>query len=434
MTNDGHGGPLDGVKVLEIAQVMAIPVCAVLLSDMGARVVKLEPPWGDAARYTMLPVLPGESRSFAVLNRGKRSVGLDLADGRSRPALEALVRWADVVLVSMKDADLEAYRVGYEHLRPLNPEMVYLEHTPLGHKGPMGGQGSYDLVVNGLSGLTALIGKARDGQPQYTQPAMSDMSTGFLSAMAVCAALYHRRATGKGQRIETSLLSSSLAAMANVAHDFPAADGGARERFLADLADLRARGAPYEDFQRARERSVRRASRGNIYYRYYRTKDAFISVGCLSPGLQAKFREATGIHDPRTDPGFDLSTEGGYQRMVDLQREAEELLRSRTTAEWTETFERCGIPCAPVNFPEEALDHPQVVENGFVIELEHSVLGPYRTFAPPVRMDRTPPRAQGAAPALAQHTEEVLREVGVDAELIASLMNDGVAGPNPLGT
>ena len=140
-------GALDGVKVLEIAQVMAIPICGVLLSDMGADVVKLEPPWGDASRYTMQPVFPGESKSFAVLNRGKRSVCLNIADKRCRPALEALMRWADVVLVSVKGEDLNSYRMGYDDLSPLNPQMIYLEHVPLGRTGPMGGLGSYDLVV-----------------------------------------------------------------------------------------------------------------------------------------------------------------------------------------------------------------------------------------------------------------------------------------------
>lgn len=425
-------GALDGVKVLEIAQVMAIPICGVLLSDMGADVVKLEPPWGDASRYTMQPVLPGESKSFAVLNRGKRSVCLDIADERSRPALEALVRWADVVLVSVKDADLDAYRIAYDHLRELKPDMIYLEHVGLGHLGPMGGLGSYDLVVTGLAGVTALIGREREGQPQYTQPAITDMGTGYLSAMAVCAALYARQTTGQGQRIETSLLATGMITVGNVAHDFRAVDPGVREEFLTGLAEARARGASYGELQAHRDRTVNRGRHGNIYYRYYKTLDSFISVGCLSPALQARYRDVTGLHDPRRDTGFDAHTREGWERISRFVAEAEALMQSRTTAEWTELFGQHKIPCGPVSFPEEAINDPQVTENEFVIDLDHELLGTYRTYAPPVRMDATPTRAQGPAPPLGKHTEEVLRAVGLDADAVASLMREGVAGARPL--
>ena len=421
-------GALDGIKVLEIAQVMAIPICGTMLSDMGADVVKLEPPWGDASRHTMQPILPGESKSFAVLNRGKRSVGLDIADQRSRPAVEALARWADVVLISLKTEDLSRYRLAYDDLRTFNEQMIYLEHVPLGLEGEMGGLGGYDLVVAGVAGLTALIGKERNGQPVYTQPAMTDIGTGYLSAMAVCAALYVRQTTGQGQRLETSLLATAMATQMNVAHWFAITDIPARDDFLQQLNELRATGASYSELQRLRDRTIRRAARGGIYYRYYRTKDSFISVGCLSPGLQAKFREATGVSDPRLEPEFDQDAPEGSGRLRRLVLEVEELMRSRTTAEWTELLREYKIPCGPINFPEEAIDDPQVTENHYVIELDHAVLGRYRTFAPPVRMDLTPTRARGPAPRLAHDTVEILREVGLEEHMISRLTADGVAG------
>ena len=421
-------GALDGVNVLEIAQVMAIPICGVVLSDLGADVVKLEPPWGDAARHTMLPVQPNESKSFAVLNRGKRSVGLDIADERSRPAVEALVRWADVILVSVKSEDLNAYKIGYDDLRPLNPQMIYMDHVPLGNKGPLAGLGSYDLVVTGLAGVTGLVGKERNGLPIYTQPAILDLGTGYLSAMAVCAALYARNISGEGQRIETSLLATAMITLCNSAHEFKAIDPEIAQQYRKDLVEARERGDSYEELQRLRERSVRRAARGNVYYRYYRTHDSFISIGCLSPKLQAKFRDAIGISDPRTSPDFDDSTDEGQQQVREVVKKAEEIMRSKTTAEWETLLRDVKIPCGPVNFPEEAIHDPQVVENEYIIELDHELLGPYLTFAPPVRMEGTPTRAQGPSPPLARHTEEVLREAGLEPEVIASLLADGVAG------
>lgn len=414
--------------MLEIAQVMAIPICGIMLSDMGADVVKLEPPWGDAARHTMQPVQPGESKSFAVLNRGKRSIGLDITDERARPALEALVRWADVVLVSVKGEDLEKYRIGYEHLRPLNERMIYLEHTPLGNKGELGGLGSYDLVVTGIAGLTALVGKERDGHPVYTQPAILDIGTGYLSAMAVCAALFARQKTGAGQRIETSLLATGMATQMNTAHWFAGGDPDVQQGFLRELDELRARGGSYAEMQHLRERTIRRAARGAIYYRYYKTRDAFISIGCLSPALQAKFRQATGLADPRQEPEFDAKAPAGQERVRQLVIDAEALLQTKTTAEWSALLRDYKIPCGPVNFPEEAIDDPQVAANDYMIELDHPILGPYRTFAPPVRMDGTPTRAQGPAPPLARDTREVLLEAGLAQDAIDALLAEGVAG------
>ncbi len=426
-------GALHGVKVLEIAQVMAIPITGMLLSDMGADVVKLEPPWGDASRYTMQPVLPGESKSFAVLNRGKRSVGLNLADERSRPALEALVLWADVVLVSAKANDLLSFRIAYGDLKQINPKIIYLEHSGYGRKGPMADQGGYDLTAGGLSGLMALIGKERNDQPIYTQPAVLDLTTGVLSALAVTAALLAKETTGEGQRVETSLLSTAMFAQANVAHDFPAVEPNFRARFLADLAEAREKGAAYSEMQALRFGSVRRAAAGNIYYRYFKTKDSVISIGCLSPDLQQRFREALGLEDPRKEPGFDLQTDEGFERMKRFVKDTEALMQSKTTQEWLDLLLDRRVPASPVLFPEEAIDHEQVSANGYMVELDHELLGPYRTFAPPIRMDATPTEAQGPAPTLASHTEEVLREAGMSEQDIATLVENDIAGPQVRG-
>lgn len=422
-------GALYGINVLEIAQVMAIPITGMLLSDMGADVVKLEPPWGDASRHTMQPVLPGESKSFAVLNRGKRSVGLDLSDEQTRPALEALVGWADVVLVSAKVSDLKSFRISYDDLSALKPDIIYLEHSGYGRKGPMAEQGGYDLTAGGLSGLMALIGKERNDTPIYTQPAILDLTTGVLSALAVCSALYAKERTGEGQRVETSLLSTAMFAQANVAHDFPAVEPNFRARFLADIEEARSRGATYAEQQSLRFGSVRRAAAGNIYYRYFRTKDSVISIGCLSPDLQRRFREALGLEDPRAEPGFDLQTDEGFERMKRFVKDAEAMMRSKTTDEWLDVLLEHRVPSTPVLFPEEAIDHEQVTANGYMVELMHELFGPYRTFAPAIRMDKTPTEAQGPAPTLARHTEEVLLEAGLSQDDVSSLIEAGVAGP-----
>jgi formyl-CoA transferase len=356
-------------------------------------------------------------------------VGLNLADERSRPALEALVRWADVVLVSAKASDLVSFRISYDDLKQLKPEMIYLEHSGYGRKGPMADQGGYDLTAGGLSGMMALIGKEKNDQPIYTQPAVLDLSTGILSALAVTAALLAKQTTGKGQRVETSLLSTAMFAQANVAHDFPAVEPNFRKRFLADLEQTREKGGGYAEMQSLRFGSVRRQSAGNIYYRYFRTKDSVISIGCLSPDLQRRFREALGLEDPRNEPDFDLQTDAGFERMKRFVKDTEALMQSKTTDDWLDLLLEHRVPSTPVLFPEEAIDHEQVNANGYMVELMHEMLGPYRTFAPPIRMDATPTEAQGPAPTLANHTEEVLREAGISEEDVAALIEANIAGP-----
>jgi formyl-CoA transferase len=209
-----------------------------------------------------------------------------------------------------------------------------------------------------------------------------------------------------------------MISMCNTAHEFAAFGADEREQFLSGLQELRERGAEYSEMQKLRDATVQRARRGNIYYRYYKTRDAFISVGCLSPRLQSKFREATGIEDPRRVNDFDPGSEDGRKALAQLTIDTEALLASRTNAEWSELFARYKIPCGPVNFPEEVPNDPQLVENGYVIELDHPMLGPYKTFAPPVRMDGTPTEAQGPSPLLGAHTEEVLREAGLSEKEI----------------
>ena len=424
-------GALEGLKVLEIAQVIAIPVCGLLLADMGADVVKIEPPEGDALRYTQQPILPAEGKSFTLLNRGKRSVCLDVAREEARPALERLLRWADVVLISMKPADLPRYRLSYEHVRTLNPEVVFLEHVPVGMRGPMGGDGGYDVVVQGMSGIGAVTARSNGDAPATVRPAYADFGTGFLSAFGVVAALNHRLATGRGQRVETSLLATSLTQAAPLVNWFGATDPDVETRWREERANAAARGANFEEQRAIWDRAFQGGAFGNIYFRHYRTSDGFLSVGCLSQATNARFRAVTGVVDPRIAPGFELGTPQAYDALTVLVRRAEDLFRQKTTAEWIALLRAGGVPCGPFNFPPDVFHDPQVLANEYIIELEHDLLGPYKTFAPPVRMNLTPTRVRKRSPVLGAQTEEVLEEVGLTAGETAGLLRLGVAGAQP---
>mgnify|MGYP001423333931 FL=1 len=250
MDETGPPGALAGVRVLEIAQALAVPFAGLLLADMGADVVKVEPQAGDGIRHTMEPIVPGESKGFTLVNRGKRSVCLDITRAEARPIIERLVRWADVVMVSLKPADLPRYRLGYEDFAAVNPRVVYLEHVPLGKLGPLGGDPGYDVVVQGISGTAVLTARERDGVPLNIRPAFNDMGTGAFSALGVVAALRHRDQTGEGQRIETSLLGTSMALGHQLLSWFGATDAQKGGPYQEEMAAARAAGAGFEE-QRA---------------------------------------------------------------------------------------------------------------------------------------------------------------------------------------
>lgn len=428
MEADGRPGALAGIRVLEIAQALAVPFAGILLADMGADVVKVEPPGGDGIRYTMEPIVPGESKGFTLVNRGKRGICLDVTRAESRPVLERLARWADVVMVSLKPADLPRYRLRYEDFAAINPRVVYLEHVPLGKRGPFGGDPGYDVVVQGMSGTAVLTARERDGAPMNIRPAFNDMGTGAFSALGVVTALRHRDLTGEGQRIETSLLGTSMALGHQLLSWFGVTDAQKDGPYREEMAEARARGDGFADQRAIWERHYVRGGYANIYFRHYRTKDGFVSVGCLSPQLNARFREVTGVLDPRTEPGFDLGAAEGYDRLTQLVRETEDLFATRTTTEWVTVLRTGGIPCGPLNFPPDVFHDPQLVENGYVVDMEHPLLGPYKTFGPALQMDATPVRVGASAPQLDEHTDGVLGELGFDTGEIGALRAAGVVG------
>ncbi|MGH2632726.1 MAG: CoA transferase, partial [Tepidiformaceae bacterium] len=181
MDDSTRPGALAGVRILEIAQALAIPFAGMLMADMGADIVKVEPPLGDGVRHTMEPILPGESKGFTLVNRGKRAICLDVTLPESRPVIAALVAWADVVMVSMKPNDVPRYGLTYEALRAVNPRIIYLEHVPLGRNGPFGNEPGYDVIVQALSGTSVITARDRDGVPVNIRPAFNDAGTGAFS-------------------------------------------------------------------------------------------------------------------------------------------------------------------------------------------------------------------------------------------------------------
>lgn len=431
--NDGSTpspGALADIRVVEFAQALAIPYCGKLLGDMGADVVKVEPPRGDTYRLQSRSPVKHEGKDFAIANRGKRSICLDFSKPDAAAVIEALVRQADVVLVSMKGSDLPRYGLDYETISSYKPEIVFLQNSPYGSQGELAEMGGYDVVAMGLSGMSALLADADEAgdAPVMVRPALADMVTGMLSCLAVVTALRHRDRTGEGQRVETSLFHTSLGLLSNMFYRYDAYDRAPMEAFAEKLASIRGQGAGFDEQKRAMREEFAVDPPGNIYFRHYRTLDGFVSVGCLTPVLNQKLRDVLGLEDPRRTEGFDGSSAEGRAALDGFMADAERIFATRPTGHWLTTLRDVGVPCAIVNFPHEIFDDPQALANGYIEELEHPVHGTYQTVSSPLKMDATPLRHHGPSPGMGAHTDEVLSEIGFDETTVKALRDADVVG------
>lgn len=411
-------GVLAGLKVVEFAQNAAVPQCGRLLAGMGAEVVKVEPNEGDAMRQSAR-LTKNEARAYATINPGKRAMCLDLASPDAVAVVDALIDWADVCLVGLKAGDVERFGLSWARVHERNPRLVQMSLTAFGPEGPDADQGGYDVLVQAMSGLGFSMNRSETGVPMPTRPALFDFSSGAIAALGVVAALRHRDTTGVGQRVDASLLGGALSLGTPVIAAFDQ-DKKAMAAVREGIDLLQQSGADF-DTQRSTYESQVVAGAGvfRIYFRHYLTSDGIVSVAGMSPGLVAKFHEITGLDAP---PNLDPSTPE-FQAVVTA---AEELFTSRTTADWIRDLRSAGYPCTRFNYPYEAVDDPQAVANDYVVDLEHPDFGGYRTVGMPFSFDATPTAITGPSPRLGEHTADVLAEIGLDADLIASLHHAGV--------
>ena len=419
-------GPLDGVKVVEFTEIIAGPFAGMLLSDMGADVIKVEPPWGDPWRGTQ-PFTPTESRPFIAYNRGKRSITLDLTTGAARDILRRLIPQMDVAIVNYRPDVAAKLGVDYESLSALNPKLIYCENTAFGRQGPDSYRPGYDLILQAMSGIMTAESKLSNGVPVHVVSSpMVDTAAGICLAWCVCAALFSRERTGRGQKVETTLLGLAIAMLGMRFVEIESLD---REKFgstLESLTAMREAGLPYAELLEIYE-SDHPVTPGNIYYRSYQTADGVISLGCLSDPLRQRLLDTLGLTDIRFDPDYDPRSEKAMVFGEKLMRQAEDVFLQRTAADWLALLDERGIPAGPVRFIEEVYDDPQVQANGLVAELEHKEVGKLRMVGPLANFSETPLEAT-PPPALGQHTEEVLAELGYAPEEIKRWQEQGALG------
>ena len=419
-------GPLHGINVVEFSTMIATPTAGMLLADMGASVIKAEPPWGDLWRYAQ-PVLPTEGRPFMAYNRGKQSITLDLTRPESADIVRRLTRQADVILANNRPDVAARLGIDYATLSGINPAIIYCEGSAFGHNGPDAYRPGYDIIIQGMSGIATSEGKTLRGVPQHiVSSPLVDTACGLAQAWAVCGALFARERSGgtQGQKLEASLLGAGLLmlGMRFVRIDGLDAEPHAQMREMLDA--MRAAGIPYADILPAYE-AQRFQAPGNIYYRFYQTADGMLVVGCLNDGLRRKMLSVIGLDDIRFDADYDPHSAAAAEFGARLLDDAEAVFLTRATADWLADLDAAGVPAGPVRFVEELFDHPQVLDNDLAVDVAHRDLGPVRMAGPPVSFSATPLQA-GNLPALGEHTDQVLRGLGYSPGEIAQWRQDGL--------
>jgi formyl-CoA transferase len=428
MNANGHTGPLAGIKVLEFSEIIAAPFAGVLLSDMGAEVIKVEPPAGDPWRGFQ-PLGLREGRGYISLNRGKRGIIVDLNVPEGQEIVQRIAASSDAAIVNYRPDVAAKLGIDYPTLSRDNPRLVYCDNTAFGRRGPYAHRPGYDLVAQAVTGLMSVEGRELDGVPLVNALPSADLATGIAIAWGICAGLFARERTGRGQRVDTTLMSSALSLQNTRFMSIEATDTDARHAAMEKVRELRQSGGSYKE-QLDVVHNVRPVV-GNIYYRCYKTANGFMAVGCLSTPLRKKLLGAIGLDDWRigkrpdeVDPSDPAVQAFGKH----LLEQAEKIFAGRTTDEWLRILDDAGVPAGPLKFTEELLDDPQVLENDFVTSVDHPLMGPVRMVGPMIQMSDTPLAAQGPSPTLGQHTDEVLRELGYDDARIDALRAAGVLG------
>jgi crotonobetainyl-CoA:carnitine CoA-transferase CaiB-like acyl-CoA transferase len=398
------GGPLSGVKVVEVTMFQQGPVAGVRLGDLGADVIKIETKAGDPARGFMniigaMAGLKGNNYYFEHTNRNKRSVVIDLKSKRGKEVFLKLIDQADVFVNNMSiDAPL-SLGIGPDDLLARNPRLIYAQASGWGRKGPEAGELSFDYTGIARSGLMMSAGE-RGAPPAQILPGMGDEIGGLMCAWGVTAALYAREKTGKGQVVDTSLMGSTIA-MLGLIMEAPAVLG---QEFPREV----------------------RVNAGNPLYNHYRCKDdTWIVIAHLQPDLYwKKICKAVGIEDLQDDPRFG-TVEGRGKHARELVAIFDERFATKTRDEWMKILKEEGCICTPIQSPMEVSRDPQAMANNYFIDVQHPSWGKIKMVGFPWDFSETPASWKREAPGLGAHTEEVLLEAGYTKEEIARFRDEG---------
>jgi crotonobetainyl-CoA:carnitine CoA-transferase CaiB-like acyl-CoA transferase len=393
-------GPLKGMKVVEVAQVVAGPTCGYMLADLGADVIKVERiPSGDDNRRMVPPAIAGEAAAFLMLNRNKRGIALDLKTPAGCEVFFRLTDRADVLIENFRKGVMDRLGVGYEALKRRNPGLVYCAISGFGQTGPYAERGGYDLVAQAMSGLMSITGEGPGRPPVKVGSPLADFGAGVLAALGVAAAYAHKLKTGEGQVVDTSLYEAGISATFHQTAMYLAT--GVSPGPLGSAHPL---SAPYQA---------------------YPTKDGWITVGAGNQSNWPRLCAALGAPELVEDPRFKLNA-GRLANLAELNAALEPLFRRFTTAQLMAKLEDAGVPAGPVNTIGQMAEDPQTKAREMIVEVPHAKAGKVKTLGSPIKLGATPTNLRRGAPLFGEHTREVLAEHGYREREIEKLIADKV--------
>jgi len=387
------------MKVIELAHVMAGPVCGLMLADMGADVIKVEKvPGGDDTRRMTPPEIDGESAAFLMMNRNKRGMAIDLKTDAGKALLLRMLETADVVIENFRAGTMERLGLGYDDLKRSNPGLIYCAISGFGRSGPYAGRGGFDLIAQGMSGLMSITGEGPGRPPCKVGAPVTDITAGILAAMAVSAAYAHKLKTGEGQLVDTSLFE------AGITHTYwQSAIALATGQAPVPMGSAHPLNGPYQAFE---------------------TADGWITVGAANHANWLRLTEAVGRPDLAEDERF-LDNAGRMANLEALGETLSEIFRTRRQSEWLGILETAGVPAGPVLDVTEMHQDPHALAREMVVETNHSRLGPVKTIGCPVKFSETPSAIDSGAPVYGEHTRAILSEFGLKDDDVEDLIASG---------
>lgn len=377
---------------------MAGPYCAMLLADMGARVIKVEPPAGDSTRL-MAGSHGSDSAAFNAVNRGKLGIVLDLTKDKGREVFTRLARSADILVENYRPGVMAKLGLDYARLSAENPRLIYASISGHGQTGPWAQKGGFDLIAQGLSGIMSVTGTP-GGPPVKAGLPLTDLGAGLFATIGILGALHHRAQSGRGQHVDTSLVDAGLAMSVWEVTDYVATG-----KIPGPIGSAHRLTAPYQAFHCA---------------------DGYITIGAANDRNFAKLTTVLGHPEWAADPRFTTNTLR-VRNLKELAALIDGVTATAPRADWLARLDAAGIPCGPILNYEEALATPQAVAREMTTEVDHPILGRLRTMGTPIKMSETPLDPHGRAPMLGEHTDDVLASAGYSGDEIEQLRYAGAA-------
>jgi crotonobetainyl-CoA:carnitine CoA-transferase CaiB-like acyl-CoA transferase len=392
---------LEGLRVIDVTQVLSGPLCTMMLGDAGADIVKVEPPGGDSSRAWGPPFLGTEGAEFIAVNRNKRSIVLDLKTPEGRGVLLDLCRTADVFIENYRRGVTERLGIDYATLSAINPRLIYCSISGFGTTGPRRDEPAYDSVMQAFVGIMHMTGSP-GGPPARASVSICDIGAGMYANQAILLALAARARTGRGQRVEASMFEAQIAWLLFRAVGYFATGKPPSGRLGTASAHL----SPYEA---------------------YPTSDGHIMIAALNDRLFERLVTAMGLPELCTDPRY-LHNGDRVRNRAALNATLGARFQMRTMDEWVATIANAGVPCSKINTIEDVLHDPQTVARDMIMEFEHPVIGPIKVPGIPIKFSDTPNSFRLPPPVLGQHQDEILAGLGLSAEAIDALRAKGAFG------